>query len=215
MHHLIALPLTLLVLAVVPSAQAQAEPTIVGRARFTTPEVLGARSVGVLERSTRDSVVLRGERIRVRGDVPVPGGTLIGTFLQSTRDSIWVQRLDHRDTVSVALGSGIRLERSLGHRSRAGTGALIGAGVGAAITVAFLTGFCDGVDTFCGGDEILTAGAIFVLPSVAIGAGIGALIRVEHWAPISRGAFGNSGSRSSSVPPFQLGRLQVGIQVPW
>ena len=212
MHHLTALPLTLLILAAVQSVQAQAEPRIGDRARITSPEVPSGRSVGVVGRSTSDSVVRPGDRIRVGG--AGPGGTLIGTFVRSTKDSVWVQRVDRPDTVSVALGSGIRLERSLGRRSRVGTGALIGAAVGAALTVAFLSGFCGG-DTVCDGDEQVRAVLVFGLPPVAIGAGIGALIRVEHWGPLSLGAFGTSGSSPSSVPPFQLDRLQVGIQVPW
>jgi hypothetical protein len=202
---------TFLIVLAVPCLHAQAEAKIGDRVRITSPEVPGGLTVGVVERATSDSVV-PGDRIRVGGDVP--GGTLIGTFVRSTQDSVWVQRLDRPDTVSVALGSGTRLERSLGRRSRAGMGALIGAGVGAALTVAFLSGFCGG-DTLCNGDEQVIAVVVFGLPPVAIGAGIGALIRVEHWAPITLGAPGTSGSRPSPVPPFQLGRLQVGIQVPW
>jgi hypothetical protein len=61
---------------------------------------------------------------------------------------------------------------------------LVGAGVGAAITVLFLSGFCGG-DTLCDGDEQVRAAAIFGIPSIAIGAGIGALIRTERWERVA------------------------------
>lgn len=141
-----------------------------------------------------------GERIRVVRREP-PGTTIVGRFLRSSGDSLWLET-PGRSEVVVALGPGARLDRSQGTRSRAGLGALIGAGVGAATTVTFLTAFCGG-DNRCDGDEQVRAVAIFGLPAVALGAGIGALVRVERWVPVA---------------PW-LGkaeaRLQLGLRVAW
>lgn len=142
-----------------------------------------------------------GDRVRVIRQ-GVDRTALIGQFVRSTPDSVWFRPLGQAETVGIELGSGIRLDQSLGRRSRAGTGALIGAGVGAAVTILFLSGFCGG-DTLCDGDEQLRAAAIFGLPGLALGAGIGALIRAERWAPVS------------PVTLRSAPRLQLGIQLGW
>ncbi len=141
-----------------------------------------------------------GDRIRV---VPASGGAPIaGDFVRHSADSVWLQPSRRGKTISVGLGSGVRLDRSVGSRSHAGLGALVGAGVGAAVTIFFLSRFCGG-DTLCDGDEQVRAAAIFGLPSVALGAGIGALIRTERWTPVPAGSLG-----------FRPG-LQFGVQFGW
>jgi len=142
-----------------------------------------------------------GDRVRV---VRLDGlGTgLIGRFVRFAPDSVWVRPFDQSQPVAVALGPRMRLDRSLGRGSRAGTGALIGAGVGAALTALFLSGFCGG-DTRCDGDEQVRAAAIFGLPSVALGAGIGALIRVERWVPVP------------PEPAGAMARIELGVRIGW
>jgi hypothetical protein len=142
-----------------------------------------------------------GDRLRVvrRGTV---APWLVGTAVRQTADSIWILPQGQDQPKGVALGPGTRLERSLGRQSHTATGALIGTAVGAGVTVLFLSAFCGG-DTLCDGDEQVRAAAILGLPCVAVGAGLGALIRVERWAPVSRGA-GRSG-----------GTLQVRLGMSW
>lgn len=142
-----------------------------------------------------------GDRVRVtsRGSVTTP---LVGTFLRATSDSLWLTPQGQAQPTGVAFAAGIRLERSLGRRSHTITGALVGAGVGAGITLLFLSGFCGG-DTVCDGDEQVRAAAVLGLPCVGLGAGLGALIRTERWAPLPVGG--------PSPSPI----LQVGLHVGW
>jgi hypothetical protein len=48
----------------------------------------------------------------------------------------------------------VRPQGSLGARSQAGTGLLVGGLIGVAATTVFLIGFCDDPDTKCGIDEV-------------------------------------------------------------
>ena len=138
-----------------------------------------------------------GERIQVRRPYR---STLTGQFLRATEDSLWLRSPEHGN-LAIPLGPDVRVERSLGKRSKVAVGALIGAAVGAGATVTFLTAFCGG-DNLCNGDEQVTAIALFGLPPFALGAGIGALIRTERWAPVVR--IGGGGSA-----------LQAGIRITW
>ena len=142
-----------------------------------------------------------GERVRIIR----PGNTnplLIGTTTRSTPDTLWLTLEGQAQPTAVPLGAAIRLERSLGRHSHTLAGALVGASVGAAITLLFLSAFCGG-DTLCDGDEQVRAAAIFGLPSIALGAGIGAMIRTERWEPIS------------SAVPSRTPTLQLGLRVAW
>jgi hypothetical protein len=76
------------------------------------------------------------------------------------------------------LGRGIPSD-STRSRSHTGTGLLIGAGVGVAATTIFLIGFCDDPDTECGIDEVGRATLFIAVPTAALGALIGSLIRTE------------------------------------
>jgi hypothetical protein len=142
-----------------------------------------------------------GDRVRV---VPRGGAApwLVGTVIRKTADSIWLRPRGRDQPEAVALGAGLRLERSLGWRPHTASGALIGAGVGAGVTLLFLSAFCGG-DTLCNGDEQVRAAVILGLPCVALGAGVGALIRVERWAPVPGGAGAVGGA------------LQVGLRFGW
>ena len=128
----------------------------------------------------------RGDRIRVT-QRDGSGVVLVGQLARLTRDSLWLTPIQSGDDVAFPLGPRIQIEKSLGRHSRAGLGASIGAGVGAVITVVFLSQFCGG-DNLCNGDEEVRAALIFGLPSIAIGAGVGALVRIERWAPVGPGA---------------------------
>jgi hypothetical protein len=64
-------------------------------------------------------------------------------------------------------------------RSRATTGLLIGAAIGAAATTVFLLGFCSDPDTTCQADEVARAALIIGVPFAAAGALIGALSRSD------------------------------------
>ena len=138
-----------------------------------------------------------GDRVRVlqAGSRVNP---IVGRLSRSTADSIWLSVAGQNEPVAVPLGPSTKVEVSLGHRSRAGVGALVGAVVGAVVTVGFLTGFCGG-DTLCDGDEQVRAAALLGLPGVAVGAGVGALIRIERWSPVGLG----------SLPP--TGVLRIGF----
>src|ERR1041384_3052642 len=147
--------------------------------------VLAAMAAPAQAQSSSAQSVQPGDRIRVtRGD-------RLGDPL--------IRRL--RAPVSMPLGPGVRLDRSLGRKSHIVTGALVGAGVGAAATAFFLSVFCGG-DTVCDGDEQLRAAAIIGLPCLAVGAGIGAMITVERSAPLPSGV-------------EAAARIRVGVQVDW
>ena len=65
-------------------------------------------------------------------------------------------------------------ERSAGNH--AGTGLLVGVGVGIAAATVFLIQFCNDPDTECGADEVGKGVAVFTVPAALAGALIGALI---------------------------------------
>ena len=153
-----------------------------------------------LSRPLEAQGVAPSERVRIIRLNAYP--PLIGTTIRSTPDTLWLIQAGQAQPTAVPLGAGIRLERSLGRHSHTLAGALVGAGVGAALTLFFLSGFCGG-DTLCDGDEQVRAAAVFGLPSIALGAGIGAMIRTERWEPISSGV------------PSRTPTLQLGLRVAW
>jgi hypothetical protein len=62
-------------------------------------------------------------------------------------------------------------------RSHTGTGLLVGGLIGAAATTLFLIGFCGDPDTSCGADEVGRASLVIAVPTAAVGALIGTLVR--------------------------------------
>jgi hypothetical protein len=168
--------------------------------RLASAGALGVALVG-LPRPAPAQDLVPGNRVRVtlRGGVTAP---LVGTLLRASVDSLWVAPQGQAQPTAVARGAAIRLERSLGRRPHTLTGALVGAGVGAGITLLFLSRFCGG-DTVCNGDEQVRAAAILGLPCVGLGASLGALIRTERWARLPLGG------------PSPGPTLQLGLHVGW
>jgi hypothetical protein len=69
---------------------------------------------------------------------------------------------------------------TLSTRSHTRTGLLIGGLVGSVATAVFLAGFCSDPDTECGLDEIGRAVLFIAVPTAAVGALIGSLIRTKR-----------------------------------
>jgi hypothetical protein len=65
-------------------------------------------------------------------------------------------------------------------RSHTRTGLLIGGLVGSAAAAVFLAGFCSDPDTECGLDEIGRAVLFIAVPTAAVGALIGSLVRTKR-----------------------------------
>jgi hypothetical protein len=127
-----------------------------------------------------------GSRVRVS----VPGRSpLLGTLVRMSGDSVWVRGAAGVESRPLTRTPPAVLEVSRGSRSHTLTGALVGLAVGTLVTVGFLAAFCSDRDTLCDGDEQVRAAALLGLPAVAVGTGIGALVRSERW----------------EVAPFQLG----------
>jgi hypothetical protein len=93
--------------------------------------------------------------------------------------AVWDEEFPGREGTSLRHAiAGARMpdhERSAGNH--AGTGLLVGAGVGIAAAIVFLIPFCDDPDTECGADEVGRAVAVFTVPSALAGALVGSLIR--------------------------------------
>jgi len=146
--------------------------------------------------AAQHSTFTPGSRVRVTR----PGrSVLVGPVIRSATDSLWVGITGHSQPEPVVLQEGTVVDRSLGRGNRVWQGALVGVVVGAAATALFLSGFCGG-DTLCNGDEQLRAIPIIGLPAVALGAGIGALIRYERWG--------------RAYPPDR-GSLVLGLAIRW
>ena len=152
-----------LFLAVVGELCAQDTLVVPGaRVRVYSPD----RLTGTIEMLSRDTLVLKTEASRYRMD--------------QGRVVAW--RVISRQAIPFA--SITRLEVTRGKKSKWLVGAVVGLGLGAAATVAFLAGFCDDSDTSCEGDEYLNAFALIALPPAIVGAVIGALIKVDRWEDI-------------------------------
>jgi len=128
---------------------------------------------------------------------------LVGTAVRWSGDSLWMALPGLALPTAVPL-LGSKFEVSRGMRSRVVLGAAIGTAVGAVVTTVFLTQFCGG-DTLCDGDEQLRTAVIFGLPSVALGAGIGLLIRRESWERLD----------PSKIQGAGAGRLMLGVTLHW
>ena len=151
--------------------------------------------------ASQNPPLVPGSRLRVSRPQQL---ALVGTAVRWTPDSLWIALPGQTLPTAVPL-LGNKFEVSRGRRSRVVPGALIGLAVGAAVTTGFLAGFCGG-DTLCDGDEQVRAAAIFGLPSVALGAGIGLLVRRESWKAVDSSTF-ERGPGS--------GRLMVGATLRW
>ena len=125
-----------------------------------------------------------GQGLRVR--VFRPGrSVLVGSVARLAPDSFWLRLPDRSDPVPIGYGEPTGLDRSLGSRSYAGRGALIGLLAGGSAATVFLVLFCSDSDTKCGADEVARAALFIAGPPTLAGAAIGLLVRHERWQPLA------------------------------
>jgi hypothetical protein len=141
--------------------------------------------------SQASSPIQAGSRIRVK---PAGPGQewVMGNLLELPKDSVrLITGGTQKDSVTMPLSSLASFERSIGQRSRAGKGAVIGLGTGAVAglilgLVAYeeCTGFCV-VDPGRAG-----TGAIMALLGGVFGTGLGALfgttVHEDRWVPVKQ-----------------------------
>ncbi len=150
-----------------------------------------------------------GSRVRVSQERPGDpvGGSWRPLRVERGRLEAW-----SAETLTLDLGDGTReiplarvsgLEVSRGKKGHALTGALVGAGVGALVSVAVMFATADESD-YSAGAIFLVGCVVFVLPGTGIGAGIGALARTDRWEPVPLPG------RSGPVAPAAVVRVPVG-----
>ena len=128
--------------------------------------------------------------------VPVPGdlvraktaeGTVIGTVAATRGDTLFVTTARPGSTVPIARvdmrSLEVRVRRSRGRG--AVTGALVGAGVGGAVTLGYAA-YTAGPESM-GPGFALVIGPLIVIPATtAVGAAVGALLPGRRWSPAGR-----------------------------
>lgn len=144
-----------------------------------------------------------GSRLRVSTRVGAP---LVG-LLQSTDATSMTLDVAGQGATTIARSDVVRVELSTGQRSRARQGLLVGALVGTGLGI--LLGQsndspegCDGWD--CGTSAVLVGAAA----GVALGAGVGALLKTEGWEDVPANAV-----RLSFVPA--RGGVRAALTVRW
>lgn len=141
------------------------------------------------EEQQRGALLQVGDRVRVKTSTSAKGAT--GELIGIGPDALRFRASD-RSLVDVPLASVTRVERSVGRRSNAGKGALIGGAAGLATMftlVALWSGQdCDGP---CTPYAVIVGGAL-VGAGTVVGALGGALIKTERWEAVSPGRFGVS-----------------------
>ena len=152
-------------------------------------------------------LVKPGDRVRVTAPDQALSkytGTLAGVYGDTLR----------LDTLHVPLQSVTRLDVHRGQKSKAGTGALIGAGVGAAAGVITALVVCAEDNRDCeNAGSGLTAAAALVLGvgGALLGAGLGAVVgsnvKVDRWEEIPLDRL------RVSVAPQRDGRFGLGLSV--
>lgn len=112
----------------------------------------------------------------------VPEVPLTGRVSSWTLDSLYLEQTPGPQE-TIPLSDLVRMEvsRSKGH---AGTGALVGGGIGAALGLAF--GIAAANDDFveAGGDDVLLVTAFMAASGAGLGALIGLLVRTEEWETV-------------------------------
>ena len=102
----------------------------------------------------------------------------------AARFETWQERLPQEPGGPGRLRTESGVARALAQRgatrNHTETGLLIGGLIGAAATTLFLVAFCSDPDTACGADEVGRAAVVIALPSAAVGALIGSLVRTEE-----------------------------------
>jgi hypothetical protein len=131
-----------------------------------------------------------GDRIRIwAADL---SEKTVGRVVEAGPDFLRLQVKGRTGPVAVPLAAVTRLERSLGRRSSAGKGALIGTvvgtGLGAALVMASLRSDSD-CDGPCTPYAIIAASAI-VGAGALVGAFSGAVIKTERWESVGVGRVG-------------------------
>jgi hypothetical protein len=140
----------------------------------------GVRIVKGLEVAPRKELAA-GNRVRVQ--LFQPGSKVVGSVVRLTGDTLVILPENAHDEMALSAANVSRLELSLGQRSRAGKGALVGLLVGAVGGYVALQYLCSGG---CAGAVVLYA----LIPGgglvgAGMGAGVGALIRTERWQPVT------------------------------
>ena len=152
-----------------------------------------------------DTWIDPGDRVRVTA----PSLDLdkdVGTVAALVADTFVVELEDQADALDVPLSEVTRLEVHQGHKSRAGTGALIGAGAGAATGVTVALVDCAGDECHLDGSDVtgavvLVLGAGGALAGAGLGALIGAAIKTDRWelVPLDRIRVGRSPAAPDGV----------------
>ncbi|MFQ5745858.1 MAG: hypothetical protein ACE5HF_01390 [Gemmatimonadota bacterium] len=132
-----------------------------------------------------DSVFARGALRRVTWKAPIfHADRVVGTVAERTDESLVLLAKPDRQRVTIPLEAIRTVERSVGRRGHALTGAAIGFGVGAALSAGFSAAFCGDPDTACQADEVLTIGLVVTAPTTLVGALIGAAARTSIWEEV-------------------------------
>jgi len=152
-----------------------------------------------------DTWIDPGDRVRVTA----PSLDLdkdVGTVASLVADTFVVEMEDRADALDVPFSHVTRLEVHRGQKSRAGAGALIGAGAGAAtgLTVALVS--CAGDECHLDGSDVtgavvLVLGAGSALAGAGLGALIGTAIKTDRWqlVPLDRIRVGRSPATPDGV----------------
>jgi hypothetical protein len=140
------------------------------------PALLASPSADLLAQAAPPPI---GARVRVTAP-PLSRDPIVGRLVRVEHDTLWIDTGSGRPVTAIPGAASLRLEQSRGRRSYALVGGLIGAGVGAGLTLLFLDGFCGG-DNLCDGDEEVRAALVFGVPAAAAGTLVGALIHRERW----------------------------------
>ena len=139
-----------------------------------------------------------GDRVRVTApDIDL--NRYDGTIRVIGRNALTV------DTLPIALESVTRLDIHRGRKSKSGTGALIGAGIGL-VYFAYIASVCSR-GFVCTGDVLVAAFTIVVGGGAGIGALVGWLIKTDRWEEVPLNQL------RVSVVPQRDGRFALGFSV--
>ncbi len=160
-----------------------------------------------------DTSIAPGDTVRVTAP-SMDMDDSIGTVAALETDTLTVKVEERADALYVPLADITKLEVRHGQRSRAGKGALIGLGVGAAagVTLAFVA--CAGKECYSDSNDATGVVAlIFGAGGALLGAGIGAIIgssiKTDRWESVPL-----DNIRVSLTPSTLLG-LGATVRVRW
>jgi len=150
-----------------------------------------------------------GSRVRIWAP-GVSRRVLVGVLLDRSDSGMAMAAEPGAERLTVPWGAIRELEVSRGTRTRAARGALIGAGIGAALATLALVAFCEDPDTACEFDEAVIFYAVFTLPPAGAGALLGSLSRYEKWERFPLG----SPSLVLGAGPERTLRMGIGFALP-